>query len=237
MGERRSGTRERIQAVALELFAEHGYEKTSLREIAERLDVSKAALYYHFNTKEDIAVSLFDNLLAGMDEIIAWFREQSYTLETRRELIERYARLARQWPPGMRRLIQDSESTMRELAVGERLHDRFQTMVHMLTRPDAPALVQLKSAMALMAVNAATFLLRDTGTTPEERHTAGVTLALELVSENTPPDPCAIADEDLVEPPARLPQFGSAGVSRPSRKEPVGPLADLGDLPGRELSG
>ena len=42
------GTRQRIQAVALELFTEQGYEKTSLREIAERLNVTKAALYYHF---------------------------------------------------------------------------------------------------------------------------------------------------------------------------------------------
>ena len=44
----RSDTRARIQRVALELFAEQGYDKTSLREIAERLDVTKAALYYHF---------------------------------------------------------------------------------------------------------------------------------------------------------------------------------------------
>jgi AcrR family transcriptional regulator len=185
MGERRSGTRERIQAVALELFAEHGYEKTSLREIAERLDVTKAALYYHFNTKEDIVVSLFDTLIADMDEIIAWLREQPYTLETRRELIERYARLTRQWPPGMRRLIQDSKSTMRELAVGDKLQDRFQTMVRMLSHPEAPALVQLKTAMALMSINAATFVLQDTATTPDERHAAGVTLALELVSDRT----------------------------------------------------
>jgi AcrR family transcriptional regulator len=183
MGERRSGTREKIQAVALELFAEHGYEKTSLREIAERLDVTKAALYYHFNTKEDIVVSLFDTLLADMDEIIAWLRAQPYTLETRRELIRRYARLTRQWPPGMRRLIQDSKSSMRELAVGEKLQARFQTMVRMLTHPDAPVIVQLKSAMALMSINAATFVLQDTTATLDERHAAGVTLALELVSD------------------------------------------------------
>src|SRR5690606_31787714 len=44
---RRGDTRQRIQDVALDLFAEQGYEKTSLREIAERLDVTKAALYYH----------------------------------------------------------------------------------------------------------------------------------------------------------------------------------------------
>jgi AcrR family transcriptional regulator len=197
MGERRSGTREKIQAVALELFAEHGYEKTSLREIAERLDVTKAALYYHFKTKEDIAVSLFDKLLADMDEIIAWLREQPCTLETRQGLIQRYAWLASQWPPGMRRLIQDSNSTMRELAVGEKLHARFQTMARMLTRPDAPAIVQLKSVMALISVNAATFMLQGTDITPEERHIAGVMLALELVSDQTP-EPFAVTDEDLV---------------------------------------
>ena len=197
MGERRSDTREKIQAVALELFAEHGYENTSLREIAERLDVTKAALYYHFNTKEDIAVSLFDKLLADMDEIIAWLREQPGTPETRQALIQRYARLAGQWPPGMRRLIQDSNSTMRELAVGEKLHARLRTMCRLLTRPDAPAIVQLKTAMALVAVNAATSMLRDTDTTPEERHLAGVMLALELVSDETP-GASTVVNENLV---------------------------------------
>ena len=197
MGERRSDTREKIQAVALELFAEHGYEKTSLREIAERLDVTKAALYYHFNTKEDIVVSLFDRLLADMDEIIAWLHEQPRTLETRQALIQRYARLAGQWPPGMRRLIQDSKSTMRELAVGEKLHARLRTMSRLLTRPDAPAIVQLKTAMALVAVNAATTMLQDTDTTPEERNVAGIMLALELVADETP-GASTVTDGDLV---------------------------------------
>jgi AcrR family transcriptional regulator len=53
-----SATRERILDVALELFNEQGYEKTSLREIAERLGVTKAALYYHFERKEDLLLEL-----------------------------------------------------------------------------------------------------------------------------------------------------------------------------------
>ena len=89
MGEHRGDTRARIQKVALELFADQGYEKTSLREIAERLGVTKAALYYHFKTKEDIMVSLFEDVLAEMDRLIAWGREQPATLETRRELVRR----------------------------------------------------------------------------------------------------------------------------------------------------
>jgi AcrR family transcriptional regulator len=54
----RGATRERILDVALELFNEQGYDKTSLREIADRLGVTKAALYYHFERKQDILLEL-----------------------------------------------------------------------------------------------------------------------------------------------------------------------------------
>jgi AcrR family transcriptional regulator len=54
----RGSTRERILDVALQLFNEQGYDKTSLREIADRLGVTKAALYYHFESKEDILLEL-----------------------------------------------------------------------------------------------------------------------------------------------------------------------------------
>jgi AcrR family transcriptional regulator len=47
-------TRERILAVALELFAERGFAGTSVRDISEALGVSKAALYYHFTSKDEI---------------------------------------------------------------------------------------------------------------------------------------------------------------------------------------
>jgi AcrR family transcriptional regulator len=50
--------RELILDTALELFNEQGYDKTSLREIAERVGVTKAALYYHFERKEDILLEL-----------------------------------------------------------------------------------------------------------------------------------------------------------------------------------
>ena len=56
-GETKS-TRERILDVAMDLFIEKGYDKTSLREIAEQLGFTKAALYYHFSSKEDILMAL-----------------------------------------------------------------------------------------------------------------------------------------------------------------------------------
>jgi AcrR family transcriptional regulator len=51
-------TRERILDVAQELFTRQGYEKTSLRDIADRLAITKAALYYYFERKEDILLEL-----------------------------------------------------------------------------------------------------------------------------------------------------------------------------------
>ena len=40
------------------LFVEKGYERTSMREIAERVGISKAALYHHFESKEEILFRL-----------------------------------------------------------------------------------------------------------------------------------------------------------------------------------
>ena len=55
------GTRERILEVALGLFERQGYAGTSLRDISDQLGVTKAALYYHFPSKE----ALLDAVLAG----------------------------------------------------------------------------------------------------------------------------------------------------------------------------
>ena len=63
-------TRQRILDVALDLFNEHGYDKTSLREIADALGFTKAALYYHFERKEDILLALHLRLHAiGRDAL------------------------------------------------------------------------------------------------------------------------------------------------------------------------
>src|ERR1700691_4779680 len=51
-------SRERMLDVALDLCIEQGYDKTTLRQIAEPLGFTQAAIYYHFAAKEDILVAL-----------------------------------------------------------------------------------------------------------------------------------------------------------------------------------
>ena len=49
---------ERVLDAAVALFAEHGVHGTSLQMIADRVGVSKAAVYYQFHSKEDIALEV-----------------------------------------------------------------------------------------------------------------------------------------------------------------------------------
>ena len=52
-------TKDRLVQVAIELFAERGFYGVSIADIAERLDISKQALLYHFGSKE----KLYDTVL------------------------------------------------------------------------------------------------------------------------------------------------------------------------------
>lgn len=70
-------TRETIRAVALELFSTKGFEQTSLREIAERVGLTKASLYYHYSSKQALLVAVVEPVLTGWRAIA----EEAETLE------------------------------------------------------------------------------------------------------------------------------------------------------------
>ncbi|MDR4308873.1 TetR family transcriptional regulator [Chelatococcus sambhunathii] len=53
------GTRERIEAAALRLFAAKGVAGTSMRDIAHEVGVTEGAIYRHFASKDDLARALF----------------------------------------------------------------------------------------------------------------------------------------------------------------------------------
>ena len=81
-------TRERILDVALDLFTEQGYDGTSLRQIAEQLGVTKAALYYHFESKEDILLALHMRLHEFGKETLKKIGDEPVTLAQWAELLD-----------------------------------------------------------------------------------------------------------------------------------------------------
>ncbi|WP_327035862.1 TetR family transcriptional regulator [Micromonospora ureilytica] len=63
-------TRTRILRAALDLFAEHGYQRTSLRQIGERLRLTKTAILYHFPAKEHLLAALVEPLVADLEALL-----------------------------------------------------------------------------------------------------------------------------------------------------------------------
>lgn len=59
-----NSTKNRILDEALVMFAERGYKGTNLRDLAARLELSKSALYKHYESKEAIWNALLDNMEA-----------------------------------------------------------------------------------------------------------------------------------------------------------------------------
>jgi AcrR family transcriptional regulator len=66
----RGDTRQRILDVALRLFADRGYAGTSIRDIAEELEVTKAAVHYHFPSKEQIVVALLEPFVGRFTALV-----------------------------------------------------------------------------------------------------------------------------------------------------------------------
>ncbi|MFB6823459.1 TetR/AcrR family transcriptional regulator [Streptomyces virginiae] len=179
---RRGDTRQRIQDVALELFAEQGYEKTSLREIAERLEVTKAALYYHFKTKEDIIISIFEDLTRPIDELITWAEGQPRTLETKREVLRRYSE-AMASGAVLYRFMQENQATTRELSIGETVKKRLFTLVELLRTQDGPLTDQVRCVSALFTLHAGMMFLQHVEGNPEETRLAALEVATDLITQ------------------------------------------------------
>ncbi|WP_417561969.1 TetR/AcrR family transcriptional regulator [Microbacterium sp.] len=63
--------RDRILAVAVVVFNEQGYDATSVAHLADRLGVSKAALYHHFDSKEELLAVALERALGGLEAVLA----------------------------------------------------------------------------------------------------------------------------------------------------------------------
>jgi AcrR family transcriptional regulator len=63
-------TRGRILQVALDEFAAHGFHETSVREIAEKVGVTKAAVLYHFAGKGELLAALAEPMLVDLESVV-----------------------------------------------------------------------------------------------------------------------------------------------------------------------
>ncbi|MGP4055287.1 TetR/AcrR family transcriptional regulator [Mycobacterium sp. 4D054] len=123
----RGFARERVLDAALALFADHGVSGTSLQMIADRLGVTKAAVYYQFHSKDEIALAVvkpvyddIEHLLRIAETLPSAAARRSVSMAGLVELIIRHRRISSVFygDPTVHRLLEDYDDFRR---IGERL--------------------------------------------------------------------------------------------------------------------
>lgn len=149
----RDETRARILAVALELFAERGFAATSTREVSERLGFTKAALYYHFRTKEDLLDALVRPVLDEMETLVGSAPAEQ-TPAARRSLLRGMIDLISAHEDVVRVVSQDPSARHRPpLARAELIFQRF---IELLTGAETlDVSVRMRAAVVIGGIAAA----------------------------------------------------------------------------------
>ena len=96
---RRTDTKQRIERAALGLFVEHGIVETSTKQIAKAVGLSDGALYRHFESKDEIAHTLFDQQHVMLAEALEEAQSRHSTIDDKaRAITEAYCTMAdRDW--------------------------------------------------------------------------------------------------------------------------------------------
>ncbi len=135
-------TRARILYAARDLFAERGYAGTSMRDLAEALGMTKAALYYHFPGKAQILVALVEPLLDELEALGGRGRE---------EAVRGYVKLLAERAPGMIGLMSDP-TAKRDIAEHVDAEPRFRALEEALAAGDDVLAVRCAIGAAHVAV-------------------------------------------------------------------------------------
>lgn len=83
-------TKTAIHRAAVELFSTQGYDKTSLREIAEQVGITKASLYYHYSSKQELLRAIVGTFLEDVFAVLRQVEDLPWSPEKERELLAAY---------------------------------------------------------------------------------------------------------------------------------------------------
>lgn len=168
----RPATVDRIQRTALTLFLRQGYQRTSLREIADELAFTKAALYYHYRSKEELLQAVLDPLLSGLEELVdAASAASEGWPEARETFLAAYLEVLMHHRPLVQYLASDGAAVLNS-HLAPRL-ERLRSAIEGLIVGSSPSLPErMRSAAALGALQAALLVARDGDREDDVRVTA-----------------------------------------------------------------
>lgn len=145
-------TRERVLAVALQLFADQGFAATSTRQVCERMGFTKAALWYHFRSKDELLTALLTpvgdslRLLADGTPVAGDDASRRASVAGYVQLVETHADLMR--------LIYDDPSLRRHAAVAPSRETWKRVLLRFAGTATADRAALARARAAMGAVNA-----------------------------------------------------------------------------------
>jgi TetR/AcrR family transcriptional regulator, regulator of cefoperazone and chloramphenicol sensitivity len=146
-------TRARIVAAAMAQFARKTYAGTSLRDIAESIGLTKAALYYHFPSKEALLDAMFAPTIERFGRLVADATGNDGTVD-RRLLVERLVDVQAEQVLAVRALAGDP-SIAHALRDQFRFEQTISGIADALVDPAAPPgpTASMRARCAVAAVN------------------------------------------------------------------------------------
>jgi AcrR family transcriptional regulator len=142
--------REEMLEMALGAFAKHGYDGTSIADLAAGTGLSKAAYSYHFSGKDEILVELADPLLTDLEELVDGRPVPDSAADVER-LLDAYVdvllahRLVAVWVDG-------DKSVLNHPTIGERLRRNNRRMRGLIAGSDASRRDLVRASAVLGAI-------------------------------------------------------------------------------------
>ena len=138
----------RIARLALARFRVGGFAGTSIADLAGALGVSKAAIYYHYRSKDALLHRLIDPLLDAIDACI---QDRTTPARTPRQLLGAYLTVLLTHPE-VAPLIATDVAVLNHPRIGPRLRDQNQQLRTLLAAPDTSPSARLRAEAALGAI-------------------------------------------------------------------------------------
>jgi AcrR family transcriptional regulator len=162
-------TKAEIHRAAVDLFSTQGYDKTSLREIAEQVGITKASLYYHYSSKQQLLRAVIGTFLDDIFEVLRLADTLTWSPEAARDALGAYVDVIIAHRATGPTLLRDIAAVL--AAFGDDLEDliaRSRQFQLWLAGPEPSAADRLRASAAVEAIGAAMSADIDLGTSDAE---------------------------------------------------------------------
>jgi AcrR family transcriptional regulator len=141
--------RQRIIDAAIQMFLEEGYEKTSIRNIAEKIEYSPATIYLYYKDKDEL---LYDVQGQAFEKLTLAFRENATSTDPIKRLcqiMETYIRFGKKNPElyDLMFIIRAPMNVMKEKEIWENGHDSFGFLVQCISECIEKKLIRYDDVM------------------------------------------------------------------------------------------